>query len=78
MVGGGGGGGDEGQSSCTFVSVRVTVLLEWYWEPSDRRIVSPQLKLSDTSKRLINFVKMHFVMWKSTCQLTRMYPNFQT
>ena len=48
-VGVGGGGvvvvGGDGQSSSTFISVRVIVLLESYWEPSDRRIVSPQLKL---------------------------------
>ena len=50
VVGGGGGGvvrGGagvvDGQSSTTFFSVRVIVLLESYWEPSDRRIVSPQL-----------------------------------
>ena len=37
--------GGDGQSSSTFISVRVIVLLESYWEPSDRRIVSPQLNL---------------------------------
>ena len=33
-----------GQYFSTFFSVRVIVLLESYWEPSDRRIVSRQLK----------------------------------
>ena len=32
-----------GQYSSTFFSVRVIVLPASYWEPSDRRIVSPQL-----------------------------------
>ena len=34
-----------GQISSTVFSVIVRVFLELYWEPSDRRTVSPQLKL---------------------------------
>ena len=48
VVAGGGGVvvvGDDGQSSSTFVFVRVIVLLESYCEPSGRRIVSPHLRL---------------------------------
>ena len=48
VVAGGGGEvvvGNVGQSSSTFVFVRVIVLLESYCEPSGRRIVSPHLRL---------------------------------
>ena len=54
-VGGGVGGGvvggivvvGVGQSSSTLFPVRAILLLTSYWEPSDRRTVSPQLKLGN-------------------------------
>ena len=47
-VGGGVRGGvGAGQSSSTLFPVRVILLLTLYWEPSDRRTVSPQLKLGN-------------------------------
>ena len=44
VVGAGVGVVSFGQYFSTVNSVRVKVLLESYWEPSDRRTVSPQLK----------------------------------
>ena len=41
-----------GQYFSTFFSVRVIVLLESYWEPSDLKIVSRQLKMT-----ILNFIK---------------------
>ena len=49
-VGGGVGGGvvvvGFGQSSSTLFPVRAILLPSSYWEPSERRTVSPQLKLT--------------------------------